>query len=70
MAAIVVARGGTRMVKGRRFFPHILIYLECKKNTLSKHYIRYIILYRLPSRAILNLLQEIKDDLKRKETLN
>ncbi len=58
MAAIVVARRRQireRMVEGRGFFPHLLIYLECQKNTLSEH---------MPSHVIFNLLQEIKYDLE------
>ncbi len=50
MAAITAARGGTaenreRLVEGRGFCPHILIYLE-SRNTLSKHH--------LPSHVIFN----------------
>ncbi len=42
MAVIIVARGGTaenreRVVEGRGFYPHVFIYLEFQKNTLSEH---------------------------------
>ncbi len=42
MAVIIVAREGTaenreRVVEGRGFYPHVFIYLECQKNTLSEH---------------------------------
>ncbi len=38
---LVLLEGGTaenrkRVVEGRGFFPHVLIYLECQKNTLSE----------------------------------
>ncbi len=45
-----------RVVEGRGFFPHILIYFECQKNI--------ILTYHLPSHGIFYLLQEIKDNLE------
>uniref|UniRef100_A0A671KH16 AP-3 complex subunit beta n=1 Tax=Sinocyclocheilus anshuiensis TaxID=1608454 RepID=A0A671KH16_9TELE len=38
------------------FFPHILIYLDCQKNTLSEHIVCQAVIFYL--------LQEIKDDLE------
>ncbi len=67
MAAFVVAKRDTaenreRVVERRVFFPHILIYFEWMLFWMSeKHIMRT---YRLPSHAIFNLLQEIKDDLE------
>ncbi len=60
MVAIIVARRYRREQRahGRRerIFPHILIYLEFQKNTLSEHIIYQVMLF-------FYLLQEIKDDL-------
>ncbi len=60
MAAITVSRRRhCRELRacGRRerFFPHVLIYFECQKNTI-------IWAYHLPSHVIFNLVQEIKDN--------
>ncbi len=59
MAAITVARRQRRGQRacGRReriFPPHVFIYCEHQKNTLSEH--------RLPSHVIFYLLQDIKDE--------
>ncbi len=63
MAAIIVAKRRHRREQracGRReriFFPHVLIYVECQKNTLSEHIICQAMLFLI-------LLQEIKNDLE------
>ncbi len=67
MDAFVVAKRDTaenreRVVERRVFFPHILIYFEWMLFWMSEEHIMRT--YRLPSHAIFNLLQEIKDDLE------